>query len=121
MKDKFHIEENDLIKYQDNFSEDSLWDKLRKVAVKIGSEATYCVLVLFYVFKSENVSLENKALIIGALGYFILPTDLISDFLPILGFTDDIAALALAYKAISNSITPEVEAKAKAKLTDWFK
>lgn len=121
MDEKFHIEEQDLIKYQDNFSEDSLWDKLRKVAVKIGSEATYCVLVLFYAFKSSSVPIENKALIIGALGYFILPTDFISDFLPILGFTDDIAALGIAYKAVRNSITPEVEAKAKAKLADWFK
>lgn len=120
MKQNVDIKEKDLVKYQDNYSEPKLWDKLKKFAVKIGSGPTYYVLVLFYVMKSPGVSLEHKALIIGALGYFILPVDLIPDVIPALGFTDDIAALTLAYQAVKNSVTPDIEEKAKSKLAEWF-
>ncbi|MGM9748166.1 MAG: YkvA family protein [Candidatus Cryptobacteroides sp.] len=54
------------------------------------------------------------------MGYFILPTDLIPDLIPVLGFTDDVAALTLAYKAIQASVTPEIDAKAKEKIAEWF-
>ena len=77
-------------------------------------------LVLFYTLKSPKVNVRDKAVILGALGYFILPVDLIPDFIPALGFTDDFAALMLALKAISESVTPEYEAQADAKLLEWF-
>ena len=77
-------------------------------------------LVLYYVLQSPDVTVSNKALILGALGYFILPLDLIPDVIPALGFTDDAAALALAYKAVQASVTPEIEAKAQAKVDEWF-
>lgn len=35
-----------------------------------------------------------KALIIGAIGYIVLPVDLIPDVIPVVGWTDDIASAA---------------------------
>ena len=119
MSDKINIKEDDLLKYQENYSEDKLWDKMKKFAKKLGGKSIYYVLVLYYVLQSKDVSLQNKALILGALGYFILPIDLIPDVIPAMGFVDDAAALALAYKAIQDSVTPEIEAKAKEQLGDW--
>lgn len=116
----FNLNENDLEKYQENYSEPKLWDKLKKFALKLGENTTYYILILYYVLQSPDVSGRNKALIIGALGYFILPIDLIPDVIPVLGFTDDVTALTLAYNAIKASVTPEIEAKAKAKLAEWF-
>ena len=118
---KTNITESDLVKYQDNYSEPKLWDKLKKFAAKLGEHTTYYILVLYYVLQSPEVSLANKSMIIGALGYFILPVDLIPDLIPIMGFTDDVAALTLAYNAIKSSITTEIEARAKARLAEWFK
>ena len=46
-----------------------------------------------------------KALIIGAIGYIILPIDLIPDIIPIVGYSDDLASAAgivLAVSAYSN-------------------
>ena len=37
-------------------------------------------------------------LITGCLGYFILPIDLIPDFIPIAGYTDDVAGMIFAIK-----------------------
>ena len=62
----------------------------------------------------------RPALILGALGYLILPLDLIVDVIPVFGFTDDIAPLTLAYKALQVSVTPEIEAKAQAKIDELF-
>lgn len=69
----------------------------------------------------ESILGGRPALILGALGYFIHPLYLIPDVIPVLGFTDDIAALTLVYKAIKASVTPEIEAKAQAKVDEWFK
>jgi uncharacterized membrane protein YkvA (DUF1232 family) len=46
-----------------------------------------------------------KALIVGAIGYIILPIDLIPDMLPVVGYTDDLASAAgvvIAVSAYSN-------------------
>ncbi len=50
---------------------------------------------------------------IGALGYFILPTDLIGDFIPVMGFTDDIALLSYAMTKAVTYINPELKEKAR--------
>jgi uncharacterized membrane protein YkvA (DUF1232 family) len=42
-----------------------------------------------------------KALIIGAIGYIILPIDLIPDIVPILGYTDDLASASGVVVAVS--------------------
>lgn len=43
-----------------------------------------------------------KGLCIAALGYLILPTDVVSDFLPVLGYGDDLALLTGALTAIAS-------------------
>ena len=83
-------------------------------------KAIYYVLLLYYVLIDENTPLKHKGMIIGALGYFILPVDLIPDLLPGIGFADDIAALTACLKTIHDNITPSVKKKAMQKLTDWF-
>jgi uncharacterized membrane protein YkvA (DUF1232 family) len=42
-----------------------------------------------------------KGLCIAALGYLILPTDAVSDFIPVLGHGDDLALLTAALSAIA--------------------
>jgi uncharacterized membrane protein YkvA (DUF1232 family) len=49
----------------------------------------------------------------GALGYFILPTDLVADFLPVIGFSDDIALISYVIANAVEYITPEITEKAK--------
>ncbi len=110
----------DYEKYQGIFSVESFWTKVKDVAKKAGVKVIYAALVLFYELTDPNIDAKEKAVIIGALGYFILPIDLIPDAIPVVGFTDDLAALVAAYKFVRHNITPEVEAKAKAKLAEWF-
>ncbi len=107
-----------LLRFTDYYSETELFKKISAWGMKIGAEILYFALILFYVLTDEKTSLKNKLIIMGALGYFILPVDLISDFIPVLGFTDDAAFLSFAVMSISDAITPEIKEKAKEKLKD---
>ena len=106
--------------YRNYFNDPGLWDKLKKVARKAGIKVVYSALVLYYLSRDPNVPNSEKLKIYGALGYFILPTDLIPDTILALGFTDDLAALAWALYSVSANITPDIERQAEAKLREWF-
>lgn len=110
----------DYSSYGSNYSESKLWDKMKQVARKAGIKVVYAVLLLYYVATDKNVSAADKAKIYGALGYFILPIDLIPDMTPGVGYTDDMAALLWALHAVWSNVTPEIEKKAKARLREWF-
>jgi len=54
--------------------------------------------------------------LMGALAYFVVPADMVPDFLPWLGFTDDAAVLFAAIRAIAPHITGAHRARARAAL-----
>lgn len=114
------MKEKDIRKYQNHYSESGLLGKLSKVAKKVGQKIVYAVMLLYYVIQSPEISKGDKATIIGALGYFILPLDLLPDFIPLVGFTDDLSAILLALHAVWKNITPDVKAKASAKVSGIF-
>ena len=103
-----------------NYSDDAFWAKVKHFAKKAGAKVIYFALLLYYALSSPKTPKWAKTVIISALAYFICPIDLIPDTIPIVGFTDDLAALAAAYKAVKVCVTPEVVAKAKAKAHEWF-
>ena len=106
--------------YQQHYDENDFWEKLRRFARKAGIKVCYAALLLYYVLKSPMTTSKDRAKIIGALGYFILPIDLLPDFIPVAGYTDDLAALVWGVYCVIKSITPEVKARAAEKLHEWF-
>lgn len=106
--------------YKEHYSEIGLWDKIGTFAKKAGIKTIYIVLLLYYALQSDKISAKHKALIYGALGYFILPVDLVPDLIPLAGLTDDFAALAAALASMAMSIDAEIKQRAKDKLHDWF-
>lgn len=112
--------EETLLESQKHYSDDGLWDKMKSVFKKAGIKVIYLALVLYYTVNAESTPTAKKGIIYGALGYFILPIDLIPDAIPIAGFSDDLAALVACVAAVSMCITPEIKAQAETKLKDWF-
>ena len=103
---------SELSDYGDNYSDSGFWNKVKKLGKKVLKPA----LQLYYVMKESSTPLDTKGLIIGALGYLILPVDLIPDFIPAAGYTDDLAALLAVVKMCKEHITPEIERKVRKDL-----
>ncbi len=93
--------------YSKDYEESGFWSTVAKVSPSLARTA----LELYYVMKEDSTPLGAKATIVAALGYLICPIDLIPDVIPILGFTDDAGALALAYKKVKDYVTPEITDK----------
>ena len=110
----------DIEKYQEHYDESKFGSRLPKVARKAGSKLVYAVLLLYYVLRSKTVSTADKSKIYGALGYFLLPLDILPDFIPLAGYTDDLTAVIWALHTVWKNITPEIKAQAAAKTREWF-
>lgn len=114
------MDEEKIQNFSKHYSEDGLWKKIKKYSKKVGSSAVYAILLLYFVLQKEEVPMKNKAIIVGALGYFIFPIDLIPDVTPGVGYTDDIGILLAALWQVSIYIDTDVKNQAKEKLKDWF-
>ena len=108
------------IDYSDNYSESGLWDKFTQFAKSAGREVVEKALILFYAASDPDTPKKAKSVIFSALGYFIMPLDAIPDITPLLGFSDDLGALALALATVAAHIKPEHRKAAKLKTTQWF-
>lgn len=118
--DKKKINENELSKYADNYSEKNLLHKISKFGAHIGLELLYKVAQLWCVLQKPEVPAKDKALIMGALGYLISPLDFIPDLTPVLGYSDDLVAITFALLKVQGYIDDEVKAEAKALLAKVF-
>ena len=117
------MEENklpDFMSYKDKFSANGFVEKISRIAKRAGAKLVYVSLVLYYTLQSDKVSVKDKAVIIGALGYLISPLDLIPDAFPIAGLTDDLTVLLYVVKKVWGDVSDDVKDKAKAKLSQWF-
>ena len=65
----------------------------------------------YYCAIDRETPVQVKAILMGALAYFVLPTDMVPDFIAWLGFVDDAAVLAMAIR----SVEPHMPASGLAK------
>ena len=117
---KENFSSKDLVGYEKHYSEGALWTKIGRFAGKAGVRVVYYALVLYYTLVDPATPQRYKAVIMGALGYLILPADILADFLPVVGLVDDWGALLAAVAYVMTAITPENKEKARAKLQAWF-
>ena len=110
----------DFMSYANKFSQSDFVDKIANIAKRAGAKLVYAALILYYTLQSDKVSAANKALIIGALGYMISPLDVIPDAIPIAGLTDDLAVLLFVLKKVWTDVDPDIQQKAKERLSKWF-
>ncbi|MGA8941817.1 MAG: DUF1232 domain-containing protein [Thermoactinomyces sp.] len=60
--------------------------------------------VLYNYFRDPRISKMKKGLAGAALLYFILPTDVIFDWLPLLGYVDDMTAVLFVWRLLSKEL-----------------
>lgn len=110
----------DFMSYKDKFSPSAFIDKVSRIAKRAGAKMVYAALILYYTLQSDKVSVKDKAIIIGALGYLISPLDVLPDAIPIAGLTDDLAVLIYVLKKVWGEVSDDVKSQAYAKLSKWF-
>jgi uncharacterized membrane protein YkvA (DUF1232 family) len=106
--------------YEQHYSDESFWDKLKQYAVVVGKKGVEVALTLYFCLRDAETPMRAKSIIAGALGYFIFPLDVIPDILPAVGFSDDLGALALAVAVVAAHIKEDHRKQAKETLVSWF-
>jgi uncharacterized membrane protein YkvA (DUF1232 family) len=96
--------------------ERDFWDKFRRLAAQIPFAEE--LLTGYYCAFDRKSPNHVRAALIGALAYFVSPFDVLPDFLPIVGLTDDAAVLAAVFKIVYDNLQPEHREAAQAKLRE---
>ncbi len=98
----------------ENTVDRDFWTKLLRVAGSIpfaedAAAAYFCAV-------DPATPAKVRAILFAALAYFVMPFDIIPDFLAGIGFTDDAAVIAMALSVVAGQITEQHRAKARAAL-----
>lgn len=102
----------------DKFARDSarvergFWPKIRRLAARVPFLSD--LVAAYYCALDPKSPFQVRAVLMGALAYFVLPVDVIPDFLAVFGFADDATVLYGAVKTVAKHITPEHREKAQA-------
>ena len=99
------------------FSPPVLWKTCKKVLLAASRKTLLSALILFYCLQDHDTPKWAKGVIVGALAYLILPTDLIPDLIPGVGYGDDWGAIVAALGTVAAYVKDEHKAKAAAQVT----
>jgi uncharacterized membrane protein YkvA (DUF1232 family) len=94
--------------------ERDFWHKLKATCRKVPFIDD--LVSVYYCAIDPATPLQVKAILFGALAYFVLPFDVVPDFIALLGFADDAAVLYAAIRAVAPHIKPEHRVRAKEAL-----
>jgi uncharacterized membrane protein YkvA (DUF1232 family) len=94
--------------------EKRLWAKLRREVARIPFAED--VVAAYYCALDRDTPGYVRAVLFGALAYFLLPTDMVPDVLAGLGFTDDASVIAAAIAAVGRHLEPRHRDQARERL-----
>lgn len=90
------------------------WPKLGRVLSRVPFAED--AIAAYYCAFDPATPVQVRGILLGALAYFVLPFDMLPDFILGLGFTDDMAVLFTAISLIRTHMTPAHHDRAKAAL-----
>ena len=93
---------------------------LKKVLLRAGRTIAQPALEAFEMVLDQSTPAKARVSLVAALAYLILPIDLMPDFIPIAGFSDDLVALTAVISVWSTYMTPEIKMRARKKLDEWL-
>lgn len=80
----------------------------REDAVALARFGPDCVVLLRRLARDPRVSRRQRWLLLAAVGYLVVPVDLVPDFLPVVGQLDDALVVALVLRGVVRAAGPEV-------------
>ncbi|HUT49597.1 MAG TPA: YkvA family protein [Alphaproteobacteria bacterium] len=111
---------NDLIVHpsvvanRERIVEHGFWQKVRRTAGKV--PFLQDAVAGYFCAMDPAAPAKVRASILAALAYFVVPTDLVPDFIAGLGYSDDAAVLYGVLKLVHHHITAEHKSRAAALL-----
>lgn len=110
-------------KYQKNESmyksNESILDLAIGAVKRVAAWLAYWALVVYYALQSPALTWKDKAKIIAALAYLLLPFDILPDAIPVVGVIDD-AAILWAVLRLLVVIDDSIKAQAAERVRQWF-
>lgn len=97
---------------QIRFVEDNLWSKLQTAGKKITFAKD--ILALFNYMRDPFIPIARKAIVVVGLIYFISPIDAIPDFVPFMGYLDDLGVLTALLKFLGSELVPYYDPEFRA-------
>jgi uncharacterized membrane protein YkvA (DUF1232 family) len=88
--------------------------RLRKWARELKQQA----LVVYFAARDPRTPWITRLLALGVAAYALSPIDLIPDFIPVLGYLDDLVIVPLGVMLVLRFVPAEVLASARAKASD---
>ena len=91
-----------------HYSEKGFRRKVRAMPRNAGRAVVERAVTLYVILTDRETPVWARALIVGALGYFVWPLDAIPDAVPVLGYADDAALMGLVLSTVRHLATPAV-------------
>ena len=92
----------------------------KKVLLKAGRTLAKPALEAFEMILDPSIPSQARVSLIAALTYLIMPIDLMPDFIPVAGFSDDLVALTAVISLWNKHMSPDIRNRARKKLDEWF-
>jgi uncharacterized membrane protein YkvA (DUF1232 family) len=92
----------------------SRWAKMRALAATVKRE----VKVYRLVAKHPGTSRRARWLLGGALAYLVSPIDIIPDFIPVIGYLDDVVIVSLLVYLAMRAVPAEVVAECRKQVAE---
>jgi len=99
---------------------DRFWDKIARFGKRAGRVVVERAMRLYYAAQDPSTPPWARRAIYSGLAYFVMPFDLIPDFIPVVGYTDDAATLLFTLFVVSAYVSRDVKIRARATTDKWF-
>ena len=91
-----------------------------KILIKAGRSIAKPALEVLEMAIDPLTPTNVRISLIASLAYLIMPLDLLPDFMPVIGFSDDFVALTAVLSIWSKYMTPSIRIRAEEKLNKLF-
>ena len=92
-----------------------MWQRLKRWALELENEG----LTLWFCCRHPGMPLVPKLLALLVVGYFLSPIDLIPDFIPVLGYLDELILLPVSIYLILKLVPGPVLIECRAQAIAW--
>ena len=93
-----------------------MWERLKRWARQLKNDG----LTLWFCCKHPGMPLLPKIFALLVVGYFLSPIDLIPDFIPVLGYLDELILLPICIYFILKMVPAPVLADSRAQAAAWI-